>query len=81
MSIKSDLHETMKQMMLAYDIDPFEVVAAEIGESGYMTRRRDSFGKSMISSDGQGILLDVHEWPKGFPSKDFLALYDEWRAL
>jgi hypothetical protein len=60
-------------LLREWGIDPFDVLASEIGESGYLTFRRDSLGKLVFNLNDEP-LLDVHEWPKGFPVKEFLAL-------
>jgi hypothetical protein len=60
-------------LLREWNIDPFDVLASEIGESGYLTFRRDSLGKLVFNLNDEP-LLDVHEWPKGFPVKEFLAL-------
>jgi hypothetical protein len=60
-------------LLREWNIDPFDVLASEIGESGYLTFRRDPFGKRITNINGEP-LLDAHEWPKGFPVKEFLAL-------
>jgi sugar/nucleoside kinase (ribokinase family) len=62
-------------LLREWGIDPFDVLASEIGESGYLTFRREEDGTRRVATNADGFaLVDAHEWPKGFPVKEFLAL-------
>lgn len=66
-------------LLSEWNIDPFNMVASEIGESGYLTFQRDAFGKVVIEDDR--LQVDVNEWPKGFPSREFIGLVEQAKGL
>jgi len=67
--------EAAMQMLTDWGLDPYEMAVDGIGETGYLTRDRDAFGKTVMTSDGEGIKLIAHDWPTGFPVQEFMERF------
>jgi hypothetical protein len=77
---KQEAYTEALDVLREWGIDPLTMVAAEIGESGYLTFRLDAFGKVATNDNGEA-LVEVNEWPKGFPAKEFIGTLNRARGF
>ncbi len=66
------------EILEQFGIDPYDVPQDDVGEWGYCTVVRDVDGRALF--DGDSLAVEAHDWPKGFPVKDFFRHYWAWKG-